>query len=102
MTRDSWDLTSTVPPAARSCPSRAIAYTEWSEGNFEFYEEDKIGRPGPAAVEPERMKYKRFSIMAADLSHACFLQPKDPDVRVWRYMDLAIFCSLLQGSGAVL
>jgi ATPase subunit of ABC transporter with duplicated ATPase domains len=37
------------------------AHVEWFEGNFEAYEEDKIRRLGPDAVEPKRVKYKRFS-----------------------------------------
>ncbi|MBN8294091.1 energy-dependent translational throttle protein EttA [Rhodobacter sp. NTK016B] len=37
------------------------ARVEWFEGNFEAYEEDKIRRLGPDAVEPKRVKYKKFS-----------------------------------------
>ncbi len=37
------------------------AHVEWFEGNFEAYEEDKIRRLGPDALEPKRVKYKRFS-----------------------------------------
>ncbi len=37
------------------------AHVEWFEGNFEAYEQDKIRRFGPAALEPKRVKYKRFS-----------------------------------------
>ncbi|PWE28346.1 energy-dependent translational throttle protein EttA [Pararhodobacter marinus] len=37
------------------------AHVEWFEGNFEAYEEDKIRRLGPDAVEPKRVKYKKFS-----------------------------------------
>ncbi len=37
------------------------AHVEWFEGNFEAYEEDKIRRLGPDAVEPKRVKYKRFT-----------------------------------------
>jgi hypothetical protein len=33
---------------------------EWFEGNFEDYEEDKKRRLGPDAVEPKRIKYKKF------------------------------------------
>ncbi len=36
------------------------AHVEWFEGNFESYEEDKIRRLGPDAVEPKRIKYKKF------------------------------------------
>jgi len=36
-------------------------HVEWFEGNFEAYEEDKIKRLGPDAVEPKRVKYKKFS-----------------------------------------
>ncbi|MEM8793756.1 MAG: energy-dependent translational throttle protein EttA, partial [Pseudomonadota bacterium] len=34
---------------------------EWFEGNFEDYEADKIRRLGPDAVEPKRIKYKKFA-----------------------------------------
>ncbi len=37
------------------------AHVEWFEGNFEAYEQDKIRRLGPDALEPKRAKYKRFS-----------------------------------------
>ncbi len=37
------------------------AHVEWFEGNFEAYEEDKIRRLGPEAVEPTRVKYKKFT-----------------------------------------
>jgi ATP-binding cassette ChvD family protein len=37
------------------------AHVEWFEGNFESYEEDKIRRLGPDAVEPKRIKYKKFA-----------------------------------------
>jgi ATP-binding cassette ChvD family protein len=37
------------------------AHVEWFEGNFESYEEDKIRRLGPDAIEPKRIKYKKFS-----------------------------------------
>jgi ATPase subunit of ABC transporter with duplicated ATPase domains len=37
------------------------AHVEWFEGNFESYEQDKIRRFGPDALEPKRAKYKRFS-----------------------------------------
>jgi hypothetical protein len=33
---------------------------EWFEGNFEAYEEDKKRRLGADAVEPKRIKYKKF------------------------------------------
>ncbi len=33
---------------------------EWFEGNFEDYEQDKIRRLGPDAVEPKRIRYKKF------------------------------------------
>jgi len=36
------------------------SHVEWFEGNFESYEEDKKRRLGDAAVEPHRIKYKRF------------------------------------------
>ncbi|MBM3604067.1 MAG: energy-dependent translational throttle protein EttA [Alphaproteobacteria bacterium] len=37
------------------------AHVEWFEGNFEAYEQDKIRRLGPDAVEPKRVKYKKFT-----------------------------------------
>ncbi|MEM8625024.1 MAG: energy-dependent translational throttle protein EttA [Pseudomonadota bacterium] len=37
------------------------AHAEWFEGNFEDYEADKIRRLGPDAVEPKRIKYKKFA-----------------------------------------
>ncbi len=37
------------------------ANVEWFEGNFEAYEEDKIRRLGPDAVDPKRVKYKKFT-----------------------------------------
>jgi ATP-binding cassette ChvD family protein len=37
------------------------AHVEWFEGNFEAYEEDKVRRLGPDAVEPKRLKYKKFA-----------------------------------------
>ncbi|MBI6628589.1 energy-dependent translational throttle protein EttA [Pontibaca salina] len=37
------------------------AHVEWFEGNFEDYEEDKKRRLGPDALEPTRMKHKKFS-----------------------------------------
>ncbi|KMW59297.1 ABC transporter, ATP-binding protein [Candidatus Rhodobacter oscarellae] len=37
------------------------AHVEWFEGNFEDYEEDKKRRLGPDAVEPKRIKYKKFT-----------------------------------------
>ncbi|MTJ05901.1 MAG: energy-dependent translational throttle protein EttA [Sediminimonas qiaohouensis] len=37
------------------------AHVEWFEGNFEEYEEDKKRRLGPDAVEPKRIKYKKFT-----------------------------------------
>ncbi len=37
------------------------AHVEWFEGNFEDYEEDKKRRLGPDAVEPKRLKHKKFS-----------------------------------------
>jgi len=36
------------------------AHVEWFEGNFEDYEEDKKRRLGPDAVEPKRVKHKKF------------------------------------------
>ncbi|MYM57471.1 energy-dependent translational throttle protein EttA [Thalassovita mangrovi] len=37
------------------------AHVEWFEGNFEEYEEDKKRRLGPDALEPKRLKYKKFT-----------------------------------------
>ncbi|MEX0338536.1 MAG: energy-dependent translational throttle protein EttA [Arenibacterium sp.] len=37
------------------------AHVEWFEGNFEDYEEDKKGRLGEDALEPKRMKHKKFA-----------------------------------------
>ncbi len=37
------------------------AHVEWFEGNFEDYEEDKKRRLGTDAVEPKRLKHKKFS-----------------------------------------
>ncbi|MDH3666433.1 MAG: energy-dependent translational throttle protein EttA [Paracoccaceae bacterium] len=36
------------------------SHVEWFEGNFEEYEQDKIARLGPDAVEPKRIRYKKF------------------------------------------
>ncbi|RMF33891.1 MAG: energy-dependent translational throttle protein EttA, partial [Alphaproteobacteria bacterium] len=36
------------------------AHVEWFEGNFEAYEADKIRRLGPDAVEPRRIRYRKF------------------------------------------
>jgi ATP-binding cassette ChvD family protein len=36
------------------------SHVEWFEGNFQDYEEDKKRRLGDAAVEPHRIKFKRF------------------------------------------
>ena len=38
-----------------------LAVEEWFEGNFQAYEEDKVRRLGPDALEPKRVKYKRFA-----------------------------------------
>ena len=37
------------------------AHVEWIEGNFEDYEEDKKRRLGADALEPKRLKHKKFS-----------------------------------------
>ena len=37
------------------------AHVEWFEGNFEDYEEDKKRRLGADALEPKRMKHKKFA-----------------------------------------
>jgi len=36
------------------------AHVEWFEGNFEDYEEDKKRRLGTDALEPKRVKFKKF------------------------------------------
>jgi ATP-binding cassette ChvD family protein len=36
------------------------SHVEWFEGNFQDYEEDKKRRLGEQAVEPHRIKFKRF------------------------------------------
>jgi len=37
------------------------AHVEWFEGDFTSYEEDKKRRLGPDALEPKRLKYKKFT-----------------------------------------
>lgn len=37
------------------------ARVEWFEGNFDDYEADKERRLGPGALEPSRMKHKKFT-----------------------------------------
>ncbi|WP_420860472.1 energy-dependent translational throttle protein EttA [Algirhabdus cladophorae] len=37
------------------------AHVEWFEGNFADYEEDKKRRLGPDALEPKRIKHKKFA-----------------------------------------
>ena len=37
------------------------AHVEWFEGNFEDYEEDKKRRLGADAMEPKRIKHKKFA-----------------------------------------
>ncbi|MBD0866069.1 MAG: energy-dependent translational throttle protein EttA [Rhodobacteraceae bacterium] len=37
------------------------AHVEWFEGNFGDYEKDKKRRLGPGALEPKRLKYKKFA-----------------------------------------
>jgi ATP-binding cassette ChvD family protein len=37
------------------------AHVEWFEGNFEDYEEDKKRRLGADALEPKRLKFKKFT-----------------------------------------
>jgi len=37
------------------------AHVEWFEGNFEDYEEDKKRRLGADALEPKRIKHKKFA-----------------------------------------
>ncbi len=36
------------------------SHVEWFEGNFDAYEEDKKRRLGDAAVEPHRIKFRKF------------------------------------------
>ena len=44
-------------------------HVEWFEGNFEDYEADKIRRLGPDAVEPKRIKYKKFAGAVTAVQH---------------------------------
>ena len=37
------------------------AHVEWFEGDFSAYEDDKKHRLGPDALEPKRLKYKKFT-----------------------------------------
>jgi len=37
------------------------AHVEWFEGNFDDYEDDKKRRLGPDALEPKRLKHKKFT-----------------------------------------
>ncbi len=37
------------------------AHVEWFEGNFDDYEQDKKRRLGAAALEPKRVKFKKFT-----------------------------------------
>ncbi|MFV2035131.1 MAG: energy-dependent translational throttle protein EttA, partial [Halocynthiibacter sp.] len=37
------------------------AHVEYFEGNFEDYEADKKRRLGPEALEPKRIRHKKFS-----------------------------------------
>jgi ATP-binding cassette ChvD family protein len=37
------------------------SHVEWFEGNFEDYEADKVRRLGADALEPKRVKYKKFA-----------------------------------------
>ena len=37
------------------------SHVEWFEGNFEMYEEDKKRRLGSDALEPKRVKYRKFT-----------------------------------------
>ena len=37
------------------------SHVEWFEGNYEEYEADKVRRLGVEAVQPHRMKFKKFS-----------------------------------------
>src|SRR5258705_11655111 len=46
--------------ATHSLPFEGDSHVEWFEGNFQDYEEDKKRRLGDAAVEPHRIKFKRF------------------------------------------
>jgi hypothetical protein len=55
-TPDSFRLSATT--ATRMSP---LIASEWFEGNFESYEEDKKRRLGEDAVIPKRIKYKKFA-----------------------------------------
>jgi len=43
------------------CAFEGDAHVEWFEGNFEDCEADKVRRLGPDAVEPKRIRYKKFA-----------------------------------------
>ncbi|MDX2289323.1 MAG: hypothetical protein NW217_10950 [Hyphomicrobiaceae bacterium] len=51
------DIWSCIPISSRSSGLLALCR---SEGNFADYEADKKRRLGDAAVEPHRIKFKRF------------------------------------------
>ena len=53
------------------------SHVEWFEGNFEDYEQDKIRRLGPDAINPHRMTYKRLTQVGAESYAACW--PTDPE-----------------------
>ena len=38
-----------------------MSHVEWFEGNFADYEADRKRRLGAAALEPHRIRYKKFS-----------------------------------------
>jgi ABC-type multidrug transport system ATPase subunit len=52
------------------------AHVEWFEGNFEDYEEDKKRRLGPDALEPKRMKYKKFPLPGRQPRSATLTPPR--------------------------
>ena len=47
-------------PDERQLAFEGEAHVEWFEGNFEDYEEDKKRRMGPDALEPKRIRHKKF------------------------------------------
>ena len=47
--------------ATHILPFEGDSHVEWFEGNFEDYEQDKIRRLGPDAVNPKRVTYKRLT-----------------------------------------
>ncbi len=73
------------------------AHVEWFEGNFEDYEEDKKRRLGADALEPKRLKHKKFSRLPKtpvrapsrlEVQHKHIAGPRcsDPTLVSWRFI----------------